>query len=352
MKFEPTKTMKTKPIVLIAAAAVLPLTGFAQTPPAPSPNPPGQPVPPVPPEPPDSSRDREPKAPVTYLGIETSEVPSVLSEQLGLPKGFGLVVDYVVPDGPAAAAGVQQNDILRMLNDQILTEPGQLAKLVRSFSEGTNVTLVLLRKGTEKRVTAKLGKKDMPMRHGMFPGFEKHWNFHQDFGDLGRQMQEMGQEFGDAKQGMIHDAVEKARQEVIRARDEARRAARQVQVVRTKNDDGAMSTTRIDLAKAQIVFSDNQGEMRIDSADGKKVLTAKDPQGRLVFSGPIETKEDLDKMPPDLRKRFDKLEEKDLPSTVQPNNPVPDEDSSDSASDSIDQVSVRRHVWAPGTLQI
>ena len=70
---------------------------------------------------------------VTYLGVETSEVPNVVSEQLGLAKGFGLVVDYVVKDGPAAAGGVQQNDILKMLNNQILTDPGQLGKLVRSF---------------------------------------------------------------------------------------------------------------------------------------------------------------------------------------------------------------------------
>src|SRR3977135_2611380 len=102
------------------------------------------------------------KVPVTYLGVETSDVPRVVSEQLGLPKGFGLVVDYVVPDGPAAAAGVQQNDILKMLNDQILTEPDQLSKLIRSNAEGASVTLTVLRKGQEQKITVKLGKKEVP----------------------------------------------------------------------------------------------------------------------------------------------------------------------------------------------
>src|SRR5207237_2499435 len=119
---------------------------------------------PVPPSPPNRD-EKMPKPPVTVLGVETSEVPSVVSEQLGLAKGFGLVVDYVVPDGPAAAAGVQQNDILKMLNDQILTEPDQLAKLVRSYSEGTNVTLTVLRKGQEQKITVKLTKKEVPQRH-------------------------------------------------------------------------------------------------------------------------------------------------------------------------------------------
>src|SRR6202040_803424 len=134
-------------------------------------------TPPVGPVGPSGERERhEKKVPVTYLGVETSEVPRVVSEQLGLPRGFGLVVDYVVPDGPAAAAGVQQNDILRMLNDQILTEPDQLSKLVRSYSEGTNVTLTVLRKGQEQKITVKLTKKEVP-QHEMGPGRHRHSNF-------------------------------------------------------------------------------------------------------------------------------------------------------------------------------
>src|SRR6202162_1854122 len=149
--------MNTKSIATIAAIAFLPIAGFAQTPPAP-------PAPPAPPSPPDR-HEKMPKVPVTFLGVETSDVPNVVSEQLGLAKGFGLVVDYVVPDGPAGAAGVQKNTIIKMLNDQILTEPDQLAKLVHSYSEGTNVTLTLLRKGKEQKVTAKLIKKEVPQRH-------------------------------------------------------------------------------------------------------------------------------------------------------------------------------------------
>src|ERR1700726_337157 len=164
--------MKTKPIATIAAIALLPIAAFTQTPPVP-PAPPGPP--PTGPVGPGADRDRhEKKVPITYLGVETSDVPRVVSEQLGLPRGFGLVVDYVVPDGPAAAAGVQQNDILRMLNDQILTEPDQLSKLIRSFSEGTTVTLTLLRKGKEEKVGVKLIKKEVPQRPDFGPGHHRH----------------------------------------------------------------------------------------------------------------------------------------------------------------------------------
>src|SRR4029079_4697959 len=133
------QTIKTKTIAVIAALSLLPAVGFAQPPGVP-PVPPSAPIPHVPtvsPKDRDRDHDKGPKVPVTFLGVETSEVPRVVSEQLGLARGFGLVVDYVVPDGPAAAAGLVQNDILKMFNDQILMQPDQLAKLVRSYQEGT-----------------------------------------------------------------------------------------------------------------------------------------------------------------------------------------------------------------------
>src|SRR5207302_6796837 len=180
------------------------------------PNPAGPP----PGAPPPDRHEKMPKVPVTDLGVETSDVPRVVSEQLGLAKGFGLVVDYVVPDGPAAAAGVQQNDIIKMLNDQILTEPDQLSKLIRSYSEGTTVTLTVLRKGKGEKIGVKLSKKEVPERSEFGRGRHPHFNFNfdgHDFGDFGlngefneqlkEKMQNLREQLGDMNQGVIHDAV-------------------------------------------------------------------------------------------------------------------------------------------------
>ena len=69
--------------------------------------------------------------------------------------------------------------------------------------------------------------------------------------------------------------------------------------------------------------------------DGRKLLTAKDPQGKLVFSGPVETKEDLDKMPADVRQRYDQLQQNDLP-TVAPRSDTDNADDAD-ADDADDE---------------
>ena len=367
--------MKTKSIITVAAVVLLPIAAFAQ------PNPPAPPPPPLPPGTPPAGpvgpggdrEHHEKKVPVTYLGVETSEVPRVVSEQLGLPRGFGLVVDYVVPDGPAAAAGVQQNDILRMLNDQILTEPNQLSKLIRSFSEGTTVTFTVLRKGKEEKVGVKLSKKEVSEHSDMWRGHRPDFNFNfngHDWGDFGmgdlkEQMENLKEHLGDTNNGMIHDAVmtaqaeaqrardeaqhrrdmaqhqrdmaqqmrdqaQRVRDEAHRAKDEARRAAG-INVTQTR--EGGLSTTKIDIGKAQIVYSDDKGELRVEKIDGKKVLMAKDPKGMLQFSGPVETKEDLDKVPAEVRQRYDKLQQNDLPAVISEHQSEMENDAADEDDD-------------------
>src|SRR5438046_8664630 len=226
--------MKIKSIATIAAIGWLPISGFAQTPPAP-------PEPPAPPHPPGvpGHHEKGPKVPMTFLGVETSQVPDVVSEQLGLAKGFGLVVEYVEPNSPAATAGVQQNDILKMLNDQILIEPSQLRKLLQTFPEGTDVTLTVLRKGQEQKLTVKLAKKEVSQQRGAFPGGNRDW--HWDFdatGDLGEQMQDLKeqlkeqlkQQLGDQR-GIIREAVTQAHEAARRARDDDRRAADKLRIL-------------------------------------------------------------------------------------------------------------------------
>ena len=384
--------MKTKSIIAtVATLVLLPIAAFAQpNPPVPPPPPGTPPTGPVGP----GERDRhEKKVPVTYLGVETSDVPRVVSEQLGLAKGFGLVVDYVIPDGPAAAAGVQQNDILKMLNDQILTEPDQLSKLIRSFSEGTTVTLTVLRKGKEEKIGVKLSKKEVSERsefgRGHHPNFNFNFNGHDmgEFGmnELNEQMEHLKEQLGDEKKGMIHDVVmtaqeqarraldqaqqrrdmsqqirdqaQRVRDEARRARDEARRAAGNINI--TRNTDAGLSTTKIDIGKAQIVYSDDKGELRVEKVDGKKVLTAKDPKGLLQFSGPVETKEELDKVPADVRQRYEKLQSNDLPSVISSqqseldsDNDVDNEDSDEADIQSMNQVSTRHFSKSAGFVKL
>jgi len=150
--------------------------------------------------------------------------------------------------------------------------------------------------------------------------------------DLKKQLQE---QLGGAQHGVIREAVMKAREAARRAREDAGRAAREIRIL--SRDHGALRATKIDIGKAQIVFSDDKGEMKVETVDGKKLLTAKDPQGTLLFSGPVETKGDLDKIPAEVRERYEKLQQHDLPA-VAPRADF-DEDESGDADDGDDEDS-------------
>ena len=117
---------------------------------------PDAPRPPDAPKPPKSTEDRpffrdqsgapEQKS-VAYMGVLTREVPVEFRSQFGLPDGFGLMVDEVMPDSPAQTAGIKPHDILVKFADQQLVNMEQLLTLVRSKKKGDVVPFTVITGG-------------------------------------------------------------------------------------------------------------------------------------------------------------------------------------------------------------
>src|SRR5437773_2360291 len=80
-------------------------------------------------------------------GLSTVEPPPVLSEQLKLTKGMGLVVDFVEPSSPAEAAGIKQYDVITKFDDQLVINQEQFRALVWMRSQSDDVKLSLIRQG-------------------------------------------------------------------------------------------------------------------------------------------------------------------------------------------------------------
>ncbi|MBU4198682.1 MAG: PDZ domain-containing protein [Verrucomicrobia bacterium] len=99
--------------------------------------------------------------PVTWFGVAIEPVSEDLQAQLSLPAGAGLIVRHVFKDSPAEKAGVQIQDILVKIDDELLVSEDQLRTLVRNKSEGDMINLTVLRKGQEARMTAQLMKKEL-----------------------------------------------------------------------------------------------------------------------------------------------------------------------------------------------
>ena len=97
---------------------------------------------------------------MTFLGVALDESAGESAAKLPIEAGVGLRVTSVTKDSPAAKAGVQENDILVRLDDQILVTPQQLIVLVRNRKPGDTVRLTYFREDGKYEAEAILGETD------------------------------------------------------------------------------------------------------------------------------------------------------------------------------------------------
>jgi len=98
--------------------------------------------------------------PTPWLGVTVDEVSEELRAQLPIERGAGLVVRSVVPDGPAAQAGLQIHDVLVKLDDQLLVNGNQLSALVRMKKDGEKARLTYFRGGKSSTTEAQIRMRE------------------------------------------------------------------------------------------------------------------------------------------------------------------------------------------------
>ncbi len=92
-------------------------------------------------------------SPHPRLGVTVSQPTETLVDQLDLPKGQGLVISQVLPDTPAAKAGLKPNDILLELNGKAVpSNQGEFVRQVQEIKADAKVDLVVLRKGKKETI--------------------------------------------------------------------------------------------------------------------------------------------------------------------------------------------------------
>jgi membrane-associated protease RseP (regulator of RpoE activity) len=93
----------------------------------------------------------------THLGVNVVPVPRLLYAHIKeLPAGCGVVVTQVVPGSPAAAAGLQNDDILVQYDEHKIRDCEHLVQLIRNDKPEHKVKLVYLRSGAQVTAEATL----------------------------------------------------------------------------------------------------------------------------------------------------------------------------------------------------
>jgi membrane-associated protease RseP (regulator of RpoE activity) len=95
-----------------------------------------------------------------WIGIILGELPELARKQLQLE--YGLVVEDVVPDSPAAKAEFKQHDVLlRAGEKQVLKQPADILQAVEAAEE-TELELTVLRAGKEQTIKVTPVKRPEP----------------------------------------------------------------------------------------------------------------------------------------------------------------------------------------------
>ena len=96
------------------------------------------------------------------IGAGAQEITPTLAEGLGLPQSWGVIVDDITPDGPAASAGLQVQDIILTADDRPIETMSALTAATYLHNPDHPVKLEILR-GEEKEGSLRsCGRKARP----------------------------------------------------------------------------------------------------------------------------------------------------------------------------------------------
>ncbi len=108
-----------------------------------------------------------------WLGLEIAEVNAEKAKELKLSAVRGVVVVGVLPDGPAAKAGLKENDAITGYDGQTVEGTVQFRRLVRETPPGRRVTLEVMRDGQPQKLTIEVGDRAAQLEKHMWIGGEE-----------------------------------------------------------------------------------------------------------------------------------------------------------------------------------
>lgn len=302
------------PLGAALAAAAFPV--FAIEPPAgasaPPPPPAAAPIPAPAPLPPPVEQARplpaRPGRPAelpqaAYLGVGGYRVPELLAVHLGLKDGEGLVVGSLDPAGPAAAAGLTQNDVLLRIDGATVASREDLTRAVLAKKPGDGVKLDFIHAGKPGDLTVTLGTRpDGPVASSP-SGAPLDRMLQRLPQDQARRIRESIEQSlrdtdgagnsPDMAEPHFDDAIEEMRKRAEKLFEGAADAV-------PGNETGFSNVSSFRLL-------DDQGSVELKSRNGGKEVRVLDKTGKEVWSGPWNNEQDKSTAPADVRERVERL---------------------------------------------
>jgi serine protease Do len=95
-----------------------------------------------------------------WLGVGVSEVSAEKMKTLRLPEERGALLGKIVPDSPAAKAGLKENDVVLEINGQRIEGTEQFRRMIHEIPAGRTANLTVWRDGRSQNIKVTVGKHD------------------------------------------------------------------------------------------------------------------------------------------------------------------------------------------------
>jgi hypothetical protein len=302
--------MKSNPFPIIAAglAAALPFSARAIEAPADDAPPPASIESPVSEKPAEANPAPVPEAKLeaAYLGVVASGVPAALADHLGLQPGEGIVVSALMPDGPAAKAGLAVHDVVTRVAGQPIGSAMDLTREIATHKPGETVRIDVIHKAKPGGIDVILGSRP--------PGLAEARPRPLDQLNLDGVPEEFADRIRGAIQGELGELdidLEKGAVDIARQMEDAMREMRKQfgkDLPQLPQVPAPPVARGIEVQQgATIRMMDEQGSVEIKSADGSKEVTIRDKNNKVEWTGPWDTDQDKAAAPDAVRQRVERL---------------------------------------------
>jgi C-terminal processing protease CtpA/Prc len=96
----------------------------------------------------------------SWLGVESQEVTSGKAKELKLPAERGVLLGRILPDSPAAKAGLKDNDVITEINGQRVEGEAQFRRMIHEIPAGRSAQFTVWRDGRAQTINVTLGKSE------------------------------------------------------------------------------------------------------------------------------------------------------------------------------------------------
>lgn len=277
---------------------------------------------------------------VPFIGVVTSPLGEAVRAQTTLSEDVGLSVEVVSPDSPAAKAGLMAHDILAKYDDQLLCAAVQLSALVKRTGTGNKATLTVLRGGKELPIEVTIGEHaaqatfkveglNIAMGQPGQPGGPRVVAGQPLAPEVIKGLQDLELKGGTLNNVPVYGFVPRAPGSdapVLLPPSPAPNASPLQPQPNQLQSNQIQRNQRIVLVNPNVqsqsqsvsIVANDDGRVELREINGKRTVTILDKAGAEQYTGPLDSQEDREKIPAELRSRVEQAEASAGPKGVIP----------------------------------